>query len=111
MQLHRQMLVDKRDCSGTFADRTATRFTDPDRTSPTANTACTFDWRGTRPVAPDREFAGKLITSSKKLASMLYREHVCVKIGNPLLTLLRDSKVAQGITDIWSYLLPEEIGI
>jgi hypothetical protein len=41
-----------------------------------------------------REFVGKLITSSKKLVSMLYREHVCVKVGNPLLTLLRDSKVA-----------------
>ena len=40
------------------------------------------------------EFAGKLITSSKKLASMLHGEHVCVKVGNPLLTLLRDSKVA-----------------
>ena len=41
-----------------------------------------------------REFAGKLITSSKKLASMLYREHVCVKVRNPLLTLLGDTKVA-----------------
>jgi len=41
-----------------------------------------------------REFAGNLITSSRKLASMLYREHVCVKVGNPLLTLLCDSKVA-----------------
>ena len=41
-----------------------------------------------------REFAGKLITSSRQLASMLYREHVCVKVGNPLLALLCDSKVA-----------------
>jgi len=30
----------------------------------------------------------------KKLASMLHREHVCKEIGNPLLALLRDSKVA-----------------
>ena len=41
-----------------------------------------------------REFVGRLITSSKKLASMLYREYVCVKVRNPLLTLLRDSKVS-----------------
>jgi hypothetical protein len=27
----------------------------------------------------------------QKLASMLHREHVCIEIGNPLLTLLRDS--------------------
>ena len=32
--------------------------------------------------------------SSNKLASMLYREHVCVKVSNPLLPLLRNSKVA-----------------
>ena len=25
----------------------------------------------------------------KQLASMLYREHVCIEIGNPLLALLR----------------------
>ena len=31
---------------------------------------------------------------------MLYREHVCIEIGNPLLALLRDSKVSQGIADI-----------
>ena len=41
-----------------------------------------------------REFVGRLITSSKKLASMLYREYVCVKVRNPLLTLLRESKVS-----------------
>src|SRR6516225_6357989 len=29
----------------------------------------------------------------KKLASMLHREHVCIEIGDPLLALLRDSKV------------------
>jgi len=33
-------------------------------------------------------------THLKQLASMLYREHVCIEIGNPLLALLRDSKVA-----------------
>src|SRR5271165_4537590 len=49
--------------------------------------------------------------SPKKLASMLHREHVCVEIGNPLLSLLRDSKVAQGISDIRSDRLPEEIWI
>ena len=47
----------------------------------------------------------------KKLASMLHREHVCIEIGNPLLTLLRDSKVAQGISDIRPDHLPEEIWI
>ena len=36
---------------------------------------------------------------------------MCVEIGNPLLTLLRDSKVAQGIPDIRPNLLPEEIWI
>jgi len=41
-----------------------------------------------------REFVERLITSSKKLASMLYREYVCVKVRDPLLTLLRDSKVS-----------------
>jgi hypothetical protein len=30
-------------------------------------------------------------THLQKLASMLHREHVCIEIGNPLLTLLRDS--------------------
>ena len=33
---------------------------------------------------------------------MLHRENVCIEIGNPLLALLRDSKVAQGISDIRS---------
>jgi hypothetical protein len=49
--------------------------------------------------------------SPRELASMLHREHICIEIGNPLLTLLRDSKVAQGITDIRPYRFPEEIGI
>jgi hypothetical protein len=31
---------------------------------------------------------------------VLYREHVCVEIGDPLLALLRHSKVTQGISDI-----------
>src|ERR1700730_2423074 len=46
-----------------------------------------------------------------KLASMLHREHVCIEIGNPLLALLGDAKVAQGISDIRSDRLPEEIWI
>jgi hypothetical protein len=50
-------------------------------------------------------------TYLKQLASMLYREHVCIEIGNPLLALLRDSKVAQGISDIGPNRLPEEIWI
>src|SRR5215813_8715952 len=36
----------------------------------------------------------RLTISSKKLGSMLYREHVGVKVRNPLLTLLRNSKIA-----------------
>ena len=47
----------------------------------------------------------------KKLASMLDREHVCIEISNPPLALLRDSKVAQGVSDIRPDRLPEEIGI
>jgi hypothetical protein len=41
------------------------------------------------------EFARKIDKSSnKKLASMLCREYICIEVGNPLLTLLRGSKVA-----------------
>ena len=29
---------------------------------------------------------------------MLHGEHVCIQISNPLLALLRDSKIAQGIS-------------
>jgi len=50
-------------------------------------------------------------THLKKLASVLHREYVCVEIGDPLLALLRDSKIAQGIADIRSDPLPEEIWI
>ena len=50
-------------------------------------------------------------TYLKQLASMLYREHVCIEIGNPLLALLRDLKVAQGISDVRPDRLPEEIWI
>jgi hypothetical protein len=50
-------------------------------------------------------------THLKKLASILHREHVCIEIGNPLLALLCGSKVAQGISDIRSNHLPEEIWI
>src|SRR6266568_8994738 len=39
-------------------------------------------------------------THLKKLAPMLDREHDCIEIGNLLLTLLRNSKVAQGISEI-----------
>ena len=42
---------------------------------------------------------------------MLRREHICIEIGDPLLALLRDPKVAQRVTDIRSYRLPEEIRI
>ena len=42
---------------------------------------------------------------------MLHREHVCIKIGNPLLALLRNSKVAQGISYIRPNRLPEKIWI
>ena len=35
-------------------------------------------------------------TQLKQLASMLYREHVCVEIGNPLLALLRVANVSGG---------------
>ena len=47
----------------------------------------------------------------KKLTPMLHREHVRGEIGNPLLALLRDSKVAQGISDIRPDRPPEEIRI
>ena len=70
------------------------------------------------PLAANREFeSGKPRdvvpgeTHLKQLASMLYREHVCIEISNPLLALLRDSKVAQGIADIRPDRLPEEIWI
>ena len=44
-----------------------------------------------------------------KLISMLHREDVCIEISNPLLAFLRDSKVAQGISDIRSDRFPKEI--
>ena len=50
-------------------------------------------------------------THLKKLPSMLHREHVCIEIGNPLLPLLRDPKVAQGISDIRPDFLPKKIWI
>jgi hypothetical protein len=39
---------------------------------------------------------------------MLHQEHVCVEIGSPLLTFLRDSKVAQGVYNIRLHHLPEK---
>jgi hypothetical protein len=42
---------------------------------------------------------------------MLHREHICIEIGNPLLALLGEAKVAQGIPDIGSDRLPKEICI
>ena len=42
---------------------------------------------------------------------MLDREHICIEIGDPLLALLSDPKVAQGISDIRPDRLPEEIWI
>src|SRR5215469_1409143 len=61
------------------------------------------------PPSPRQGVIGE--THLKKLASMLHREYVCIEIGNPLLALLRDSKVAQGISDIRPDHLPEEIWI
>ena len=40
------------------------------------------------------------ISTLDGLPSMLHREHVCVEVRNPLLALLRDSKIAQGINGI-----------
>ena len=42
---------------------------------------------------------------------MLHREHIGVEIGNPLLALLGDAKIAQSISDIRPDSLPEEIWI
>ena len=42
---------------------------------------------------------------------MLSQEHVCVKVGDPLLALLRDPEVAQGINDKRLNHLPEKIRI
>src|ERR1700756_1702637 len=50
-------------------------------------------------------------THLKKLTSMLHREHVRIEISNPLLALLRDSKIAQGIADVRPDRLPEEIWV
>ena len=49
--------------------------------------------------------------SPNKLTSVHHREHGCMEIGNPLLALVRDAKVAQGISDIRPDRLPEEIWI
>src|SRR5271156_1436324 len=71
--------------------------------------------RGLMPCASYPRSAGRsqpsCKQSRKKLASMLHREHVGIEIGNPLLALLRDPKVAQRISDIGSDGLPEEIWI
>ena len=42
---------------------------------------------------------------------MLHQKHVCVEVSNPLLALLRNSKVTQGIHNIRPHHLPEEVGV
>ena len=42
---------------------------------------------------------------------MLHQKHVCVEVSNPLLALLRDSKVTQGIHKIRPYHLPEKVRV
>jgi hypothetical protein len=42
---------------------------------------------------------------------MLHQKHVCVEVSNPLLALLRDSKVTQGIHKIRLYHLPKKVRV
>ena len=42
---------------------------------------------------------------------MFHQEHVCIQICNPLLALLRDTKVAQGINNIRLHHLPEKLRV
>ena len=42
---------------------------------------------------------------------MLHQKHVCVEVSNPLLALLRDLKVTQGIREIGLYHLPEKVRV
>src|SRR5260370_13024481 len=55
--------------------------------------------------------AGLFTAPLDDLPSMLCREHVCIKGGNPHLALLGDSKVAQSMFDIRSHHLPEKVRI
>jgi hypothetical protein len=41
---------------------------------------------------------------------MLCQKHVCVEVGNPLLALLRDPKVTQGIHNKRLHHLPKKLG-
>ena len=42
---------------------------------------------------------------------MLHQEYVCIEVSNPLLALLRDAKVTQGIHEIRLYHLPEKVRV
>jgi len=42
---------------------------------------------------------------------MLRREYICIKVGDPLFSLLGNSKITQRIFDVWTYDLPEELRI
>src|SRR6516225_9462486 len=66
-------------------------------------------------TSTEHAFSGRMYaraeTHLKKLTSMLHREHVCIEIRNPLLALLRDSKVAQRVSYIRPDRLPEKVWI
>src|SRR5262249_47636347 len=62
-----------------------------------------------RSAGRTRGFAAAI--RSDDLASMLGREDIRVEVGDPLLALLRDPKIAQRISDIRSHLAPEEVWI
>src|SRR5262245_37132268 len=47
----------------------------------------------------------------KALVFMLYREYICIKVRDPLFSLLGNSKVAQRIFDVGTYHLPEKLRI
>ena len=59
----------------------------------------------------ERPARGPGVISPRKFAPVLHREHICIEIGDPLLTLLGDLQVAQRISDIGTHRLPEEIRI
>src|SRR5262245_16994964 len=47
----------------------------------------------------------------KALVFMLYREYICIKVRDPLFSLLGNSKVAQRIFNVGTYHLPEKLRI